>query len=80
VTPPEITVEAHEPDRDIFGAVALLLGVPAGEVGGMLPPGPTPPWLLAYERAPSRQARATLLAPRLLRLRLAVREVRVRWR
>jgi hypothetical protein len=67
-------------DADVFGAVALLLGVPAGEIGGMLPGEvAAPPWVLAYERAASRQARATLLAPRLLRLRLAARTVRVRW-
>jgi hypothetical protein len=67
-------------DADSFGAMALLLGVPAGEIPGMLPAEEvTPPWVLAYGRAGSRQARATLLAPRLLRLRIAVRDARVRW-
>ena len=57
-------------DADLFGAMALLLGVPVGEIGGMLPVEvATPPWLLAYERAASRQARATLLAPRLAKSR-----------
>ena len=66
---------------DGFAVAARILGLGAGEIAGALPEGAPPPrWLDALERAPTREARAELLAAQVARLRAAVRTTRPGWR
>jgi len=64
--------------QDAFCAVALLLGVPAGEVEAALGSA-VPTWVKKYQTSTTSQGRATQLAPRLLAIRLAADRGRVSW-
>lgn len=68
----------HPAFQDAFCAVALLLGVPAGELEAALG-SVAPPWVQKYQASPGSQGRATQLAPRLLAIRLAADRGRVSW-
>ncbi len=67
-----------ERPRDAFCAVALLLGFPADELAAALG-GEVPAWVHRYRAAPDSRGRAAQLAPRLLAVRLAAEQGRVRW-